>query len=233
MTGCQLTIADRAINSDTNANQTYWLNYYPTQCNETPWGDTLDERDISDYYQNTLGASVVAVEVTPPAVGFVSCAACGCGTGTQVSVQTDTAGRTILLEHGFTEEAIAEDLLQDDLQEPDMTSDSVEGSNANLNTNAEGEVNLNAEEEIKVSETELTDLPDMTPEDTDLQTRATTAQAALAEYYKNHGAYPDTLEELNLSINLTGLTYTPIGITPADYYDLSVEYSTGGEVVNP
>lgn len=231
LAGCQLTVGNSSTNTSTAVNQTYWLNYYPTQCNETPWGDTLDEREISDYYQNALGVTVEAVEVNPPAVGFIACAACGCGTGTQVSVQTDTAGRDILLEHGFTEEAVTEDWPQDS----DTNTDSVENSNLNLNTNTEvnANINVNVEEEVKVSETEVSDLPEMTPEDTDLQTRAETVQAALASYYSSHGAYPDTLEALQLTTSLTGLTYTPIGVTPADYYDLSVEYSTGSTVVNP
>jgi hypothetical protein len=149
-------------------------------------------------------------------------------------VQTDTAGRDTLLEHGFTEETTTDNLLLEDNLNIDTTTGTVE-TDANLNTNTEVSTNtdVTADEAVKVSETEISDLPEMTPEDTDLQTRAETVQAALASYYTSHGAYPDTLEELQLTTSLTGLTYTPIGVTPADYYDLSVEYSTGNVVVNP
>lgn len=231
LVGCEFSTgtSDQVINETDDV--TYWVNYYPTQCNASPWGDTLDETKIISYYQTNLGVTVDAIEVTPPATGFFTCAACGCATGTQVSIQTDTAGKAILLEHGFTVEATTEDWPQDDITNIHI--------NENINLSVEAETTEVTSEDVEISETELVDPaidpnePVLSEVDIALQARAEQWRAALTTYYTSHGSYPDTLADLNVTIDSTGLTYTPIGITPADYYDLSVDYSTGREVVNP
>ncbi len=199
LAGCQWP-----SNSLTNAEPlTYWVNYYPTQCNVAPWGDALEETAIIDYYSVIIGVTVHSVEVTPPADGFFSCSACGCPTGTQVSIQIDAAGKATLLEHGFVEEELT--IIEPVIEEEPLT---------------------------EVSETEVTEV-DLSAEDQALQDRAQLVQSALQDYYLQYGSYPDTLVDLTVQLDATGMTYTPIGVTPADYYDLSVEYSTGREVVNP
>ena len=236
LAGCQLNVD--ANNNDTTNTQvedtTYWVSYYPTQCNVSPWGDTLDETTIINYYQTNLGVAVDAIEVTPPAVGYISCAACGCGTGTQVSLQTDTSGRRILLEHGYTEETNTEDWSVDDSMDTTNVNPTIDnGDTVNTNLNIAEDTNVNVDP--GVSETELVDPnePVLSEVDAELQTRAEQWQVALDGYYASHGSYPDTLIDLNMTIDDAGITYTPIGITPADYYDLSVEYSTGRVVLNP
>ncbi|MFA6475699.1 MAG: hypothetical protein WCV88_05935 [Patescibacteria group bacterium] len=205
VTGCTTISPSGTTNSTNNTNTTtYWLNYYPTQCNKTPWGDTLTETAITEYYQTSLQVTVMAVEVNPPTTGFISCAACGCSTGAQVSIQTNEAGKVILLEHGFTEEEL--------YQAP------VIASNENTNT--------------VVTPIETNDVP-LSEVDAGLRDRSNQVVKSLKDYYTAHGSYPDNITELNLTVDLTGLTYTPIGSTPADYYDLNVEYSTGGVVMNP
>lgn len=238
--GCQLSLGNKA-NTNTNAvaDGTMWLNYYPTQCNVTPWGDTLKEKTIIEYYE-ALGVNVISVEVTPEPTDYITCTACGCGTGETISIQTDATGRGILLEHGFTDEELDEADYADDL--PLNSSENVNVDAAgNLNTN----VNANASTDdtnSEISESELVD-PNtgielnteaaLSEADADLQARAEQLQIELDTYYSAHGSYPDDVAALNTSVNLDGLTYTPIGVTPADYYDLSIDYSTGREVVNP
>src|SRR3989338_10580318 len=200
LAGCQW----QTISSVTNTEpEIFWVNYYPTQCNDAPWGDTLEETAIIEYYATTVGVTVHSLEVTPPAVDFFTCSACGCPTGVEISVQTDAVGKATLLEHGFVEEEL---------------------------TTIEPVV----EEELitEVSETEVTEV-DLSAEDQVLQARVQLVQSALQDYYSQYGSYPDALTDLTVQLDATGMTYTPIGVTPADYYDLSVEYSTGREVVNP
>lgn len=215
LVGCQLQ--PLAVNT-TTAVQTYWLNYYPTQCNEKPWGDTLESATIIEYYQN-LGVTIASIEVNAPPSGFFSCAACGCSTGVQVSLQTDAAGKAILLEHGFTEEELVGIAEQTEVTEDAETG--IAEDTEEISEDAEAEI---TEETIEV---------ELSAEDAALQVRAELAQSALTDYYSQHGAYPDSLTDLTVQLDTTGMTYTPIGVTPADYYDLSVEYSTGKMVLNP
>lgn len=89
-------------NTNTTA-QTYWLNYSLKQCATAPWGNNLETATISSYYQDTFDITVYNVAVTPPPEGLFTCQACGCPTGTTVSLETDAAGRAILLQNDFTE----------------------------------------------------------------------------------------------------------------------------------
>lgn len=221
LVGCQLQ--PLAVDT-TTAVQTYWLNYYPTQCNEKPWGDTLESATIIEYYQN-LGVTIASIEVNAPPSGFFSCAACGCSTGIQVSLQTDEAGKTILLEHGFTEEELVNENIG-----------IAEGIAENTETNEDAETGIAEEiaEKTEITEdTEAAEEVELSAEDAALQVRAELVQSALTDYYSQHGAYPDSLTDLTVQLDTTGMTYTPIGVTPADYYDLSVEYSTGKKLLNP
>ncbi|MBI4407409.1 MAG: hypothetical protein HY565_02830 [Candidatus Kerfeldbacteria bacterium] len=223
LAGCQLQPLTVSTNTEP---QTYWVSYYPTQCNLAPWGDTLETTAITDYYTTTVGVTVYSIEVTPPAVGFISCSACGCPTGQQIALQTDATGKATLLEHGFVEEELVvvdENLGITEDTETGITEDSEEASE-------------DAEEISEDTETEITEETieaELSAEDAALQTRAELVQSALTDYYSQHGAYPDSLADLTVQLDATGMTYTPIGVTPADYYDLSVEYSTGKVLLNP
>ena len=231
--GCQLQPLTVNTTTDTEV-QTYWLNYYPTQCNTTPWGDTLAETTITDYYQN-LAVTIAAIEVNAPPSGFFSCSACGCSTGVQVSIQTDEAGKAILLEHGFTEEelvGIAESGITENAEKiAEDTEATLEDAETGITENSEGIPE--ATEETTTETTGTTIEVELSAEDAALQTRAELVQSALTDYYSQHGVYPDSLTDLTVQLDATGMTYTPIGVTPADYYDLSVEYSTGKTLLNP
>jgi len=74
--------------------------------------------------------------------------------------------------------------------------------------------------------------PDLSADDQALRDQAQLVQSYLKEYFQTHQAYPNDLTDLQ-NVDLTGIHYTPIGTTPATYYDLSVDYSTGKVVVNP
>lgn len=221
LAGCQLQ--PLTVTTEVEEPLTYWLNYYPTQCNEKPWGDTLASTAIIKYYQD-LGVTIDSIEVNAPPSGFFSCSACGCSTGVQVSLQTDEAGKAILLEHGFTEE----ELVNENIGIADSAEEVAEDTETGIADSAE-EISEDAEAEI----TEETIEVELSAEDAALQVRAELAQSALTDYYSQHGAYPDSLTDLTVQLDTTGMTYTPIGVTPADYYDLSVEYSTGKMVLNP
>lgn len=213
VTGCQLS----GMPTTTETPATYWLNYHPTQCNTPPWGDTLEEVSIINYYQTVLGVTVQAVEVTAPSAGFISCSACGCLTGSQVSIQTDAAGKIILAEHGFIEEELGPELItnvDDDAVIQPLDTDPFTDSAAETADFITEEENLSAT-------------------DQSLQTRAEQLRTELQLYYTQHGSYPDVLTGLKTTVDTTGLVYTPIGVTPADYYDLVVAYSTGRVILNP
>lgn len=210
--GCQWQTVSSVVDSEPTI---YWVNYYPTQCNVAPWGDTLEETAIVDYYSATVGITVHSVEVTPPEAGYFSCSACGCPTGVQVSIQTDAAGKTTLLDNGFVEEELTEQTI--DTTETDPVVEPVEAQNT----------------ETIAEDPEIIEEENLSAEDQALQARVQLVQSALQDYYTQYGAYPDALTDLTVELDATGMTYTPIGVTPADYYDLSVEYSTGREVLNP
>ncbi|EKD76071.1 MAG: hypothetical protein ACD_43C00233G0001, partial [uncultured bacterium] len=69
--------------------------------------------------------------------------------------------------------------------------------------------------------------------DANLRDRAAQVQTALTNYYSKNGSYPADITALQLTTELTGITYTPIGSLPAMYYDLAVAYSTGAKIINP
>ncbi len=222
VTGCQTQSVSSSHTNQTNTivAADYWLNYFPTQCNITPWGDTLEERTIIAYYE-ALGVNVESVEVTPQSVTFVSCAACGCPSGETISIQTDTAGKAILLENGFVEEDAV---------------NTVMNTNTNVTSTTESSGNTDAADTTTneaISESETVEEITLSEADASLLARAEQLQKELKIYYGSHGSYPDDLTGLNTTVDTAGLTYTPIGVTPADYYDLSVDYSTGRVVLNP
>lgn len=190
--------------------ETYWVNYYPTQCNASPWGDTLEQAAIINYYTTVLGVTVHSLEITPPAAGYFSCSACGCPTGVQVSIQTDAIGRDSLLEHGFVTAELTEELTVDVPVETQAIEETVSVESRIMNN------------ELREDQA-----------DQQLQQQAQLLQSALQDYYTQHGAYPDSLNDLTVQLDTTGMVYTPIGVTPAEYYDLTVDYSTGQELLNP
>ena len=191
-------------------NQTYWVDYYPTQCNTNPWGNGYDESTIIGYYENQ-GVSVETIEVTAPKKGFLTCSACGCGTGYQVSIQTNASGREQLLELGFTEEVPEE----------------VSNTNTNVNQTTNQIIPERSTSELEASQTEVSEA------DALLSVTAGRIETALQEYYQANGSYPENLAALELDIDPTGISYTPIGVLPAEFYDLTVNYSTGSETLNP
>ncbi len=197
----------------------FTVSYYPTQCNTNPWGKQYDEVVIQDYY-TSVGLNIYDVAVQQPAPNFITCSACGCGTGFEVVIETDAAGKADLIERGFTEDA-AESIPED----------------SNINAVIIPEANVNTVPTYSASEINEGSLEtnDEVIEDVDaeLQVVAGRIQEALSIYYAREGHYPETLAELELDIDPTGTSYTPIGVLPAEFYDLTVDYSTGSETLNP
>lgn len=224
-------------NDNATTEITYWLDYALRQCEVAPWGKSIEPETITQYYENTLNVTVYAVEVTPPSEGLMFCQACGCPTGTTVSIQTNAAGREILLDDEFTEPdadiSVIEPVPQVTQAENDLVID---------NTNT---INTEVAPTVAATETTVDDAssnPDLavatedevlSDEDAELQQRAEQVQAALADYYAIQDSYPNDLAALSLTITTDDLVYTPIGSLPADYYDLVVPYSTGQITVNP
>lgn len=272
LTGCTwsgFTSLSSDSNSTTADAQTYWLDYALTQCNEAPWGKTTEPQVVTDFYSATI--TVFAVEVTPPTAGMVFCSACGCPTGTVVSIQTDSAGQTYLLEQGFTTTGEALDSATFIETEPTVVVDTVSPAASTTTTTADSVVAVNSNTVVEVSTATTTatepveddvttpiavEVPAATSEavpveevaiaeidtdadvvlseaDANLQERAKQVEAALADYYSQYGSYPDELTVLQLSVDLTSITYTPIGALPASYYDLAIAYTTGAEILNP
>ena len=227
LVGCwQFRASDvQTTTTTTTTTETFWLNYYLTQCNDNPWESatatprTTTEQAVADYYQTTYDITIFAVEVTPPQPGILTCQACGCPTGTVVSVQVDATGREALLEAGFTEDDVADELGADALREDTTATVSI--------------AKMVPSTLAPTTDDDVAEVTVVIPEDQTLQERVDTVQQVLAEYYQQYGDYPATLADLSVAIDSTGITYTPIGSLPADYYDLSVEYSTGKVVLNP
>lgn len=231
------------------------MEYALTQCNSAPWGKSTEPETVTEYYSTTI--TVHAVEVTPPEAGMVFCQACGCPTGTVVSIQTDGAGQTYLLEQGFTQ---AGEALDGSLSINQTTTTANQTINSDTNTTIV--TNSNKADTTKTTEALPADfvadnttatepetdtveieaeLPDVEPvveeplseADANLRDRATQVVSALTEYFDQFGSYPEDLTVLQLQVDLTGITYTPIGALPASYYDLAVAYTTGAEILNP
>lgn len=229
-TGCSNAVVSNLTTTTTPQSVPVTLAYALTQCNDAPWetyqalhADLTTEQSIQRYYLDTYQIALLSVVTHAAPAGFFSCQACGCATGERITVTVSADQAPQLLELGFSDQVI--DPVPDNTTlEPATTNVTANTNLVDLNTvddNATGEVVLTAEEAAA-------DAVDQT-----LRDRAATVQSALATYNNEHSAYPDTLAQLNLTIDLTGLTYTPIGSTPANYYDLTQALSTGDETLNP
>ncbi len=243
-------------NSTGQIQQSYWSEYYLTQCNESVWGEDTAEQVIS-YYQSNYDITIETVEFIQAQDDFVSCSACGCPTGDVVKVQTNFADRLELLELGFVKDGetmpIVEDTrITEDTENTESTS--AEGGSASggeviedagITENEEGaentEVlkNANVNEKTPVEINDATTTTDAAPteptaEDKTLEDKAAQVQQALVDYYSKNKNYPEKLDQLGVDLgDLTGINYTPIGTVPASYYDMTVEYSTGKITINP
>lgn len=247
LAGCAWSISPNTTTNIDNTSddvQIYWMEYALTQCNIAPWGKSTEPEVVTEYYSNII--TVHAVEVTPPEVGVVFCQACGCPTGTTVSIQTDVAGQTYLLEQGFTAagEALdsalfinsvttAESQLADSTVPVTSTTTVTTNQTINSNTNSTEPVTVTDNAETELLDAEPVVAETLSEADASLRDRSTQVVNALAEYYGQYGSYPDDLAVLQLAVDLNGITYTPIGALPATYYDLAVAYTTGAEILNP
>lgn len=264
LAGCAWSISPNTttntVNSSSNP-QIYWMEYALTQCNNAPWGKIIEPEVVTKYYSNII--TVHAVEVTPPEAGVVFCQACGCPTGTVVSIQTDAAGRTYLLEQGFiladaaldsslfineaktiTNQTInsnTNNTIVTNTNDVDTDSNSVVKTTAAAETKSVDSVAKNTnivesetgDTEIESLDTEPVVEETLSEADANLRDRSINVVSALAEYFDHYGSYPEDLTVLQLTVDLTGITYTPIGALPAAYYDLAVAYTTGAEILNP
>lgn len=206
-------------NSTNGTAETYWLDYALTQCNTAPWGKSTEPEIVTDYFSTNI--TVFAVEVTPPTAGMIFCQACGCPTGTIVSIQTNAAGQVYLLEQGFTAAGTA-------LESSTITNTNVTPATSTTST-TNAQISNTAVEEPAVDIVEI----QLSESDANLRDRAEQVEAALTNYYIKAGSYPEDISALQLTVDFTGITYTPIGSLPASYYDLAVAYTTGAKIINP
>ncbi len=197
-----------------------WLEYHSTQCNDNPWNsyesETLKSQHdiVLAYYKTEHDIIIENMSVQSPKQGFVACQACGCPTGYVTKVKIYKKYEAALLNLGFVKEETDLDI------------------NYNGNTNTSTDDSL--EENDSVSG--ITDLPfsEMAQEDQPTQVMAQQLQDSLKNYFDEHGYYPNTLEDLTWEdADFSKFNYTPIGTTPANYYDLTVEYTIGKETLNP
>lgn len=224
--------------------QTYWAEYYQTQCNKSVWGDGTADQVIS-YYQTNYDITITAVEFVKATDDFVACSACGCPTGQVVRVQTNFQDRITLLELGFVKDGEAMTVVEGSgITE---NAENTEGTEVIKNTNdvetvpveKENIKNTNSDSvdavEINDATTTTNSAPaEPTAEDKTLEGKATQVQQALVEYYAKNSNYPEKLDQLGVDLgDLTGINYTPIGTVPASYYDITVDYSTGKVTLNP
>lgn len=216
--------------------QTYWAEYFETQCNKSVWGeDTADE--VITYYKSNYNIIIEAVEFTEAVDDIISCTVCGCPTGRIVRVQTNLQDRIQLLELGFVKDGEVMPVINSEI--------SVDVEDVRITENAENtedtEVvkNTNDVEKVPVEindATTTTDTPPVEPttEDKTLEDKATRVQQALVEYYAKNKNYPEKVDQLGVDFgDLAGINYTPIGTVPASYYDITVNYSTGKVTINP
>lgn len=234
--------------------QTYWAEYYETQCNKSVWGeDTADE--VIGYYKSNYNITIEAVEFTEAADDAISCTDCGCPTGQVVRVQTNFQDRIQLLELGFVKDGEAVPVISSttavDEENKDTgiteSTENTEGTEVIKNTNdvetvpVENENKKNTKSDnadtVEINDaTTTTDTPPVEPtaEDKTLEDKATRVQQALVEYYAKNKNYPEKLDQLGVDLgDLAGINYTPIGTVPASYYDITVDYSTGKVTLNP
>lgn len=221
--------------------QTYWAEYYETQCNKSVWGeDTADE--VITYYKTNYDITIQSAQFTEATDDVISCTACGCPTGQVVRVQTNFQDRIQLLELGFVKDGEAMPIVEDtgitESTEDEENTEAVNNTNdvetvpvENKNTNSD-----NADPVEINDATTTTDTPPVEPtaEDKALEDKATRVQQALVEYYAKNKNYPEKLDQLGVDLgDLAGINYTPIGTVPASYYDITVDYSTGKVTLNP
>ncbi|MDP3970450.1 MAG: hypothetical protein Q8P90_02020 [bacterium] len=220
------------------------LSYHPTQCNNNPWkpDSEIDARGeaiiVETYYQMTHDIDLKEVEVQMAPADYRSCSACGCPTGDVINVQVAEADRNAMLDLGFIEGKFDESVI--------TINESTEADNIEIITEVEIKddedediteevADIEAETEVEIIDG-TNDVAEVEPTGADGQLKVVveSVQKSLQTYYDENGAYPESLLNLELSEEDTvGITYTPIGTVPAKYYDLSVEYSTGREVLNP
>lgn len=232
--------------------QTYWAEYYETQCNKSVWGEDTADQVIS-YYKQNYGITIEAVEFTEAADDAISCTACGCPTGQAVRVQTNLQDRIQLLELGFVKDGEAMPVITAETsvdekneritEDAETTEDteSVKNTNdvetvpvENENTKNTSSDNADAVEINDATTTTDTAPVEPTAEDKTLEDKATRVQQALVEYYAKNKNYPEKLDQLGVDLgDLAGINYTPIGTVPASYYDITVNYSTGKVTLNP
>ncbi len=210
-----------SIDSSSDIPEWYWAEYYMTECNGVPWVGETDEEMIQ-YYQGQYDIAIQDV-VSIDSDDFVAtCEACGCTTGEVVRVQVSLEDRKKLLDLGFSVEGDYKNPATE--KNSDDQDDEIDNNNEDVVIEETGDI---VEE---YSPEELVAIED----DIILEDIAANVQLALKKYYETNHSYPDTLEELEMIVyDLERFTYTPIGTTPAKYYDLVVAYSTGRVTLNP
>lgn len=243
LAGCTMPW-NTSTTSTAQIQETYWSEYYQTQCNKNVWGEDTAEQ-VTAYYQTNYGITIIAVEFVDAADDFIACSACGCPTGTLVKVQTNFEDRLKLLELGFVHEGDAAPVVSDTTNVNSNTTVSLDTPpDTNTNESVATEVtttntNSTVTEEPAIPVNDVTTTTDTVPteltsEDLLLQETVERVQKALTNYYSEHNNYPEKLDQLGEDFgDLTGINYTPIGTVPSTYYDLTVDYSTGKVTVNP
>ncbi|MBI2415812.1 MAG: hypothetical protein HYV33_04080 [Candidatus Kerfeldbacteria bacterium] len=207
---CQPTTVTTSSNTTSTAS-TVLLYYHPTQCNANPWMQQYRDAAANDeaatitaYYQQQHTIALLAVTVERAPAGFISCQACGCPTGERITVEVNSIDQNRLLDLGFTTQA----------NDPAPVNEVKPISNSNSTTTENVATELSTADQA-------------------LQIRAQILQQALADYKTTYQYYPTQLTDVAGTVDTTGITYTPIGSTPANYYDLTVDFSTGRQVLNP
>lgn len=222
--------------------QTYWAEYYETQCNKSVWGEDTADQVIS-YYQTNYDITITAVEFVEATDDFIACSACGCPTGQVVRVQTNFQDRIQLLELGFVKDGeampvvTAETSVDEEDKDTGITENAENTEDTEVVKNTNKNINSDNADPVEINDATTTTNPaptEPTPEDKTLQEKATRVQQALVEYYAKNKNYPEKLDQLGVDLgDLTGINYTPIGTVPASYYDITVDYSTGKVTLNP
>lgn len=244
------------VDGDESENaEVYWVSYSPTQCNDDPWAGYSVEKSkqrqsstqqMIAYYETEYGVAILDSELTSFGADAVFCAACGCPKGEIYRVQVSANDRLTLLNLGFRDDTDLEQagMLNDD---PNVGDDDAEEIiNAEVEDVSISDVST---ADAATTDTPSTDVPitdavveddEIKPTERDIEfdSLVIQIQEELGKYFIERSTYPETLAELEGELNLgesglSGITYTPIGTVPANYYDLSVEYSTGKIVFNP
>ena len=132
-------------------------------------------------------------------------------------------------------EETGEETSEEDNSEADADSELDTSEETGTETDSESGSETGSETGAEAGDDATDNDVEIVERDIVLETIREDLQSKLEAYKSQYNYYPETLDALTFDedLDLTDVTYTPIGTVPSNYYDLSIVFSTGKQIYNP